>query len=41
MVINKFENNEKLAKQLRKTTDLDQFRSITSQILQTLPMKTD
>lgn len=39
MVIHKFENNEKLAKQLRKTTDLDQFRSITSQILQTLPMK--
>lgn len=39
MLIHKFENNEKLAKQLRKTTDLDQFRSITSQILQTLPMK--
>ena len=39
MLIHKFENNEKLAKQLRKTTDLDQFRSITSQILQNLPMK--
>ena len=39
MLIGKFENNEKLAKQLRKTTDIDQFRSITHQILQTLPMK--
>ena len=38
MLIHKFQNNEKLAKQLRKTTDLDQFRSITKQILQTLPM---
>lgn len=38
MLIGKFENNEKLAKQLRKTTDIDQFRSITHQILQTLPM---
>ena len=39
MLIGQFENNEKLAKQLRKTTDLDQFRSITRQILETLPMK--
>ena len=39
MLIHKFENNEKLAKALRKTTDIDQFRSITAQILQTLPMK--
>lgn len=39
MLIDKFENNEKLAKALRKTTDIDQFRSITAQILQTLPMK--
>ena len=39
MLIHKFQNNEKLAKALRKTTDLEQFRSITMQILQTLPMK--
>ena len=39
MLIGKFENNERLAKQLRKTTDLQQFRAITQQILQTLPMK--
>ena len=38
MLINLFENNEKLAKALRKTTDLDQFRSITGQILQ-LPLR--
>jgi hypothetical protein len=34
-----FENSEKLGKQLRKTTDVAQFRSITHQILDTLPMK--
>ena len=39
MLIHKFENNEKLAKALRKTTDISEFRSITAQILQTLPMK--
>ena len=39
MLIHKFENNERLAKQLRKTTDLDQFRVITRQILEELPMK--
>jgi len=39
MLIHKFENNEKLAKALRKTTDIGEFRSITSQILQTLPIK--
>ena len=39
MLIHKFENNEKLAKALRKTTDISEFRSITAQILQALPMK--
>ena len=34
-----FENSEKLGKQLRKTTDVAQFRSITHQVLDTLPMK--
>ena len=34
-----FENSEKLGKQLRKTTDLSQFRSLTAQIFQTLPRK--
>ena len=41
MLIHKFENNEKLAKALRKTTDIGEFRSITSQILQTLPIKSE
>lgn len=35
----RFENAEKLGKRLRKTTDLNEYRSITQQILQTLPMK--
>ena len=34
-----FEDSEKLGKQLRKTTDYDQFRSLTHQIIHTLPMK--
>jgi len=34
-----FEGSEKLGKQLRKTTDLSQFCSITAQIFQTLPRK--
>jgi len=38
-LIHKFENSEKLWKQLRKTTDINEFRSITAQILHTLPMK--
>ncbi len=33
----RFQGSEKLLKQLRKTTDLSQFRSITTQIFQTLP----
>ena len=39
MLIHKFENSEKLAKRLRKTTDLQEFRSVTAEILHTLPMK--
>ena len=35
----RFENSEKLAKQLRKTTDLGEYRSIVSQIFHTLNVK--
>ena len=38
LLICKFEGAEKLGKQLRKTTDIQEFRSITKQILHTLPM---
>ncbi|MBQ6839970.1 MAG: tRNA-dihydrouridine synthase family protein [Oscillospiraceae bacterium] len=38
-LIHKFENSDKLWKALRKTTDISEFRSITAQILHTLPMK--
>ncbi len=34
-----FEGGEKLGKKLRKTTDLGQFRAITAQIFQTLPLR--
>ena len=34
----RFENSEKLTKKLRKTTDYDEFRAITAQILHTLPL---
>lgn len=34
-----FEDSEKLGKQLRKTTDYNQFRSLTHQIIHTLPMR--
>ena len=34
-----FQDDAKLGKQLRKTTDYDQFRSLTHQIIHTLPMK--
>ena len=40
-LIHKFENSEKLWKALRKTTDIGEFKSITAQILHTLPMKMD
>ena len=35
----RFENSEKLGKQLRKTTDLSEYRSIVYQIFHTLPRK--
>ena len=38
-LIHKFEGSEKLWKRLRKTTDVSEFRSITRQIFQTLPLK--
>ena len=35
----KFENSEKLGKRLRKTTDLGEYKSITKEIFQILPMR--
>lgn len=35
----RFENSEKLGKRLRKTTDLQEYRAITAQIFETLPLK--
>lgn len=35
----RFEGSEKLAKRLRKTTDLGEFKSITAEIFHTLPLK--
>ena len=34
-----FENSEKLGKKLRKTTDLEEYRAITAQIFETLPLR--
>ena len=39
MLIHRFENAEKLAKRLRKTTDLAEYRAITAEIFHTLPLK--
>ncbi len=39
MLLCKFENSEKLGKRLRKTTDIGEFRAITSEILHTLPLR--
>ncbi len=38
-LICRFADSEKLGKQLRKTTDLNQYRQITHQIFSTLPIK--
>ncbi len=38
-LICKFEGGEKLAKRLRKTTDLNEYREITREIFSSLPMK--
>jgi len=39
MLLGRFENSDRLGKQLRKTTDLAEYRAITQQILHTLPLK--
>ena len=38
LLLCRFDNNEKLGKRLRKTTDLAEFKEITHQILHTLPL---
>ena len=40
-VIGMFEDHEKLKKRLLKTTDIHEFRSITQEILHTLPLRTE
>ena len=37
--LERFENSEKLGKRLRKTTDLAEFKAITTEIFHTLPLK--
>ena len=37
-LLHRFENSEKLGKQLRKTTDVEEYRAITAQIFSTLPL---
>ena len=37
----KFQNAEKLGKQLRKATDVEEYRAITREIFHNLPMHTD
>ena len=37
----RFEHSEKLTKKLRKTTDYEEFKSITAQILHTLPLASE
>ena len=39
MLLWKFEDSEKLGKRLRKTTDAHEFRAITREIFETLPMR--
>ena len=39
MLINRFEDSEKLGKRLRKTTDLEEYKAITQEIFHTLPLK--
>lgn len=38
-LICKFESSEKLGKRLRKTTDLQEYKTITQEIFQTLPLR--
>lgn len=37
-LLHRFEDSEKLGKTLRKTTDIDQYRAITAQIIHALPL---
>ena len=39
MLIHRFEDSEKLGKRLRKTTDLEEYKTITREIFRTLPLK--
>ena len=39
MLIGRFEGSEKLWKRLRKTTDLEEYKTITAEIFATLPLK--
>ena len=39
--LTRFEGSEKLAKRLRKATDLQEYRNITAEIFHTLPLKRD
>ena len=41
MLLHKFENSEKLGKRLKKTTDAAEFRAITKEIFETLPLRDD
>jgi hypothetical protein len=38
-LLRRFDGSEKLGKRLRKTTDVQEFRSITAEILHTLPLR--
>lgn len=38
LLLGRFQVDEKLAKRLRKTTDLQEYRSVTAQILQSIPI---
>lgn len=39
LLIHRFQGSEKLGKQLRKTTDLGEYKTITQEIFHTLPLK--
>ena len=41
LLAGRFEGSEKLMKRLRKTTDLEEYRSITREIFRTLPLNTE
>lgn len=38
-LLRRFAGSDKLGKQLRKTTDLAQYKAITREIFQTLPLR--